>query len=123
MKYEIYPVGVLKKDGRCRVEIFEEYRDALYGLSKFNRILLFLWFQKSEGDKRKILKVHSHGESGYPIRGVFATRSPVRPNPIAIYNVKIHRIEGLIIEIEDIDAYDGTPVVDIKPFVKNLDCP
>ncbi|AGB03997.1 putative methyltransferase, YaeB/AF_0241 family [Aciduliprofundum sp. MAR08-339] len=123
MNYKIYPVGIFKRDGKPRVEIFDEYKDALYGLSNFNRILLLLWFHKSDGDRRKILKVHSHGEPGYPVRGVFATRSPVRPNPVALYNVKIYRIEGLTIEIEDIDAYDGTPVIDIKPFVKDLDCP
>ncbi|WP_343203928.1 TrmO family methyltransferase [Thermococcus sp. 2319x1] len=58
-----------------------------------------------------------------PLRGVFATRSPVRPNPIAIYTVKIVKIKGTKIFINEIDAFDSTPIVDIKPFVKGLDCP
>ncbi len=123
MKFEIYPVGILRKEVGCKIEIFEEYADAMYGLENFSRILVFLWFHKSEGEGRKILRVHSHGEPGFPLRGVFAARSPVRPNPVAIYNVKIHRVDGRFIEIDDIDAYPDTPVIDIKPFVKKLDCP
>ncbi len=121
MQYLINPVGVIKKDEETTIHIYPEYVEAMDGLREGQRIMLFLWFHRSE-DKRDILKVHSHGEPGYPLRGVFATRSPVRPNPIALYNVKIYKIRDNHIVIEDIDAYDGTPVVDIKPFVKRLDC-
>jgi tRNA-Thr(GGU) m(6)t(6)A37 methyltransferase TsaA len=121
MQYIINPIGALRKDNKTILEIYSNYVGGLDGLKEGQRIMLFLWFHKSE-DKREILKVHSHGEPGYPLRGVFTTRSPVRPNPIALYNVKIHKIMGNIIVIDDIDAYDGTPIVDIKPFVRNLDC-
>ncbi len=122
MNFEIYPVGILIKDKTTKIEIYKEYQDAMYGLKEGQRIMLLLWFHKSE-DKREILKVHSHGEPGFPLRGVFAARSPVRPNPIALYNVEIKKMSGRVLEIEEIDAYDGTPVVDIKPFVKHYDCP
>ena len=121
MHYEIIPIGVVRKNDETALELYQEYIEALDGLKEGQRIMLFLWFHKSE-EKRGILKVHSHGEPGYPLRGVFATRSPIRPNPLALYNVKIHAIEGNLIRIDDIDAYDGTPIVDIKPFVKKLDC-
>ncbi len=122
MLYQLVPVGVITKNGKTVIEILPEFTEAMDGLRVGQRILLFLWFHKSEG-KRNILKVHTHGELGNPLRGVFATRSPVRPNPIALYNVKIRCMVGNRIMIDDIDAYDGTPVIDIKPFVKKLDCP
>ncbi len=121
MQYQINPVGIIRKYKGTLIYIYPEYVEAMDGLKEGMRIMLFLWFHRSE-NKRDILKVHSHGEPGYPLRGVFATRSPVRPNPIALYNVEIREIRDNTIFIEDIDAYDGTPVVDIKPFVKGLDC-
>ncbi|UCF56354.1 MAG: SAM-dependent methyltransferase, partial [Deltaproteobacteria bacterium] len=56
-----------------------------------------------------------------PLTGVFATRSPVRPNPISVYTCRILSIDGNVIHIEKIDALDGTPVIDIKPYVPRLD--
>ncbi|WP_297504517.1 tRNA (N6-threonylcarbamoyladenosine(37)-N6)-methyltransferase TrmO, partial [Thermococcus sp.] len=87
-------------------------------------IKLILWFHASDRpERRSILKVHPYNNPENPLRGVFATRSPVRPNPLAIYAVRINRIEGNRLYIDWIDAMDGTPVVDIKILVERLDCP
>lgn len=69
------------------------------------------------------MKVHPYNNPQNPLTGVFATRSPVRPNPLAIYTVQIHSIDGNRLYIDWIDAEDGTPIADIKIFVERLDCP
>ncbi|MCO6041291.1 tRNA (N6-threonylcarbamoyladenosine(37)-N6)-methyltransferase TrmO [Thermococcus alcaliphilus] len=123
-KFELIPIGQVHKDGETFLEIYPEFAEALEGLNEGDWIKLILWFHKSDTpEKRKTLKVHPSGDPKNPLRGVFATRSPVRPNPIAIYTVKIVKIQGTRIFITEIDAFDGTPIVDIKPFVKELDCP
>ncbi|AEC52085.1 hypothetical protein PNA2_1170 [Pyrococcus sp. NA2] len=122
MAPEVFPVGYIRK-GRI-VEILPEFTEAMEGLKEGDMIKLILWFHKSDTpEKRRTLKVHPYGDPRNPLRGVFATRSPIRPNPIAIYTVRIKRIEGNKIYIDEIDAFEGTPVLDIKIFVKHLDCP
>ena len=114
--YEICPIGKVKQlEYRTVLNIFEEYSDGLDGLKEGMKILLLLWFDRSDiPEKRKILKVHPKGNPNNPIRGVFSTRSPVRPNPIGVYTVKILKIDGNNIFIEKIDAYEDTPIIDIK---------
>ncbi|ASJ02581.1 tRNA-Thr(GGU) m(6)t(6)A37 methyltransferase TsaA [Thermococcus profundus] len=125
--FKIVPVGYLRNDERLHetsIEVLPEFTEAIEGLREGDWIKLLLWFHESDGpEKRRILKVHPRGNPRNPVRGVFATRSPYRPNPVALYTVQIHRIEGNMLYIDWIDARDGTPVVDIKPFVERLDCP
>lgn len=122
--FKLIPVGYVGKEGGTFIEILPEFREATEGLAEGDWIKLVLWFHKSDRpEKRRVLKVHPCGNPENPQRGVFATRSPVRPNPIALYTVRIHRIEEGKLYIDEIDAFDGTPVLDIKPFVERLDCP
>ena len=122
--FNVVPVGYVgKRDGETFIEILPEFREAMEGLQKGDWIKLILWFHESEGPRRKILKVHPHGNPKNPLTGVFATRSPYRPNPIALYTVRIHRISDGKLYIDWIDAKNGTPVVDIKIFVERYDCP
>ncbi|WP_292460330.1 tRNA (N6-threonylcarbamoyladenosine(37)-N6)-methyltransferase TrmO [Methanothermococcus sp.] len=116
MEFKIHSIGNIKQlEDKTVLNIFKEYRDGLEGLKEGMRILLLLWFDRSDTpEKRKILKVHPYGNPNNPIRGVFSTRSPIRPNPIAAYIVKILKIDGNNIFIEKIDAYDNTPIIDIK---------
>ncbi len=125
MGFQIKEVGkVVQRDGRTFIEIMPEFEKAISGLNPGDRILLFLWFHRSDTpSKRAILQVHPYGNRQNPLTGVFATRSPVRPNPIGFYAVRIIKITDRSIEVTPIDAYDGTPVVDIKIFVERLDCP
>lgn len=121
--FQIFPVGMIKKrDKSVTIEIYHEYEDALLGLSQYSHILVFSWFHKSNtSEKRSTLRVHPRGNRANPLTGVFATRSPVRPNPISVYTCRILSIDGNVIHIEKIDALDGTPVIDIKPYVPRLD--
>ncbi|WP_461866703.1 tRNA (N6-threonylcarbamoyladenosine(37)-N6)-methyltransferase TrmO [Thermococcus sp.] len=127
MKFEpfkLVPVGYVRKDGETFIEILPEFSGALHGLNEGDWIKLILWFHASDRpERRSVLKVHPYNNPENPLRGVFATRSPVRPNPLAIYAVRINRIEGNRLYIDWIDAMDGTPVVDIKILVERLDCP
>jgi tRNA-Thr(GGU) m(6)t(6)A37 methyltransferase TsaA len=121
--FKIFPVGrVIKRDKRVTIEIDPAYEDGLMGLDQNSHLLVFSWFQKSDTpEKRKTLQVHPRGNKANPLTGVFATRSPVRPNPISISACKILSIKGRRIRVDDIDAFDGTPVIDIKPYVPRLD--
>lgn len=123
-KFKLVPIGQVHKDSETFLEIYSEFAEAIEGLKEGDWIKLILWFHESDTpEKRRTLKVHPRGDPRNPLRGVFATRSPVRPNPVAIYTVKIVKIQGTRIFITEIDAFDGTPIVDIKPLVKELDCP
>ena len=122
--FKITPVGYVRKDTETFIEILPEFKEAMEGLREGDWVKLVLWFHGSDTpEKRRILKVHPYGNPKNPLTGVFATRSPYRPNPIALYAVKIHRIAGNRLYIDWIDAMDGTPVVDIKIFVERYDCP
>ncbi len=124
-RFNVVPIGLVRKeDRRTWLEIHEEFRDALDGLKEGDWVKLILWFDGSDTpEKRSILKVHPYNNPQNPLTGVFATRSPVRPNPLALYTVRIESMEGGKLYIDWIDARDGTPIADMKIFVERLDCP
>ncbi|WP_319584649.1 tRNA (N6-threonylcarbamoyladenosine(37)-N6)-methyltransferase TrmO [uncultured Pseudodesulfovibrio sp.] len=98
---------------RARIVMDPAYAEALDGLEPGAKLELFTWFHKSD---RSVLKVHPRGNKSNPIRGVFSTRSPDRPNPIGLHRVTLVAIEApLTLVVEPLEAIDGTPVVDIKP--------
>ena len=115
----INPIGVVRKtDDDARIEIFSDYADGLLGLEGFSHIYVFYWFHQNDApQKRKTLQVHPRKDPRNPLTGVFATHSPRRPNLIAQTLCKIVAISAPIIEIEEIDALDGSPVIDIKCYI------
>lgn len=121
--YEICPVGIIKKqDKNIAIEIYEKYEDALHGLHQFSHIIVCFWFHRNDThEQRNILQVHPRGNSANPLTGVFATRSPQRPNLIGLSTCKILSIDGNIIYIDKTDALDGSPVIDIKPYIPRTD--
>ena len=118
-RFYIYPVGIIKKqDENVRIEIYEKYQEALLGVDKFSHITVCYWFHKNDTpDKRNVMRVHPRKNKKNPLSGVFATHSPLRPNLIAISICKIISIEGRTIYVDKIDAFDGSPVIDIKCFI------
>jgi len=119
-RFYIFPVGVIKKENEnVRIEIFEEYRDALLRLDDFSHITVCYWFfhENDTPEKRKTLQVHPRKNKQNPLSGVFATHSPLRPNLIAISICKILTIKDTTIFIEKIDALNGSPVIDIKCLI------
>ncbi|MBK1621322.1 tRNA (N6-threonylcarbamoyladenosine(37)-N6)-methyltransferase TrmO [Lamprobacter modestohalophilus] len=115
--YQVQPIGwVRKREGRTFIELYEEYRPALLGVDALESIWVLYWFDRNDNrEDRAILQVHPRGNPANPLRGVFATRSPVRPNLIAMSRCRVLGVEGNVIEIDDIDAFADTPVIDIKP--------
>ena len=117
--FSIDPIGVVRKsDDAVRIEIFNEFADGLLGLEGFSHIFVFYWFDQNDTPaKRKTLQVHPRKDPRNPLTGVFATHSPLRPNLIAITLCRIIAIKENLIEIEQIDAIDGSPVIDIKCYI------
>lgn len=117
--FTIDPVGYIHKTGeQVTLEIMEEYREALLGLEGFSHIIVFSWFHENDTpEKRKTLVVHPRADKTNPLTGVFATRSPARPNPIAISTCRVLSIKDNLIRLDKIDSFDKTPVIDIKPFI------
>ena len=108
--------GPLAEGVTATIEVGLEYKDALEDLSGFERIWVLFWFDRAEGWKPKVQPPRSDTK-----RGLFATRSPHRPNPIGMTAVRIDRVDGLVIHIRDHDLIDGTPVLDIKPYIPYAD--
>ena len=117
--FQIYPIGfITKDDDLTAIDISSAFTDALLGLDSFSHIHVIYWFHKNDSpEKRKILQVHPRKNQQNPLTGVFATHSPVRPNLLAMTTCKIISIESNRIIIDEIDAYDGSPVIDIKCYI------
>jgi tRNA-Thr(GGU) m(6)t(6)A37 methyltransferase TsaA len=125
--YSLKPIGVVRSELKrledapmqgvegapeAWLEIFPEYRDALEGITPGWELIILTWFHLSS---REVLQVHPRGDPNRPIRGVFSTRAPARPNPIALHSVKVLEVDmqrGL--KVYPLEAIDGTPVIDIK---------
>jgi tRNA-Thr(GGU) m(6)t(6)A37 methyltransferase TsaA len=117
--YSIKPVGIVRKrEDKIWIEIFDEFADALLGLDGFSHIYVLYWFhQNDRPEKRRTLQVHPRKDPANPLTGVFATHSPQRPNLIALTLCRIEAISGNKVQIADIDAADGSPVIDIKCYI------
>lgn len=98
------------------LEIYPEYQEGLEGIVVGQTIVVLFWLHESSRDK---LQVYPRGDRSKGLRGVFATRSPVRPNPIAISELKVQAIHGNRLEVSGLDILDGTPIVDIKKKISS----
>jgi tRNA-Thr(GGU) m(6)t(6)A37 methyltransferase TsaA len=96
----------------ARIRVAEPYRGALAGLAVGDRITIVTWLDRAD---RGQLTTHPRGDRSRDAVGVFATRSPDRPNPLGHHDVTITRIHGDGCEVDALEAFDGTPVVDVKP--------
>ncbi len=110
----IQPTGASGVKGT--VEVLEDYADGLQDLDGFSHIILLYLFHRSRGFKLRVVPFMDTA-----MRGVFATRAPKRPNPIGLSVVRLDSIEGRILHIDGVDILDGTPLLDIKPYVPDFD--
>lgn len=94
----------------------EELTEALEGVEEFSHLFVLFWLHEISDEDRKVMKVHPRGRSDMPLLGIFATRTPYRPNPIGLTRVKLLKVEGNVVTVQGLDAFDDTPVLDIKPF-------
>ena len=131
-EYSLRPIGVVRSQLTDReeapmqgaegapeawVEIDPAFTDALTGVAKGNEVILLTWLHLS---RRDVLKVHPRGDPEKPLAGVFATRSPDRPNPIGLHRVNVLEIDAPArLRVSPLEVLDGTPVVDIKPVLRS----
>jgi tRNA-Thr(GGU) m(6)t(6)A37 methyltransferase TsaA len=132
VSYSLKAVGVVKSALRERknaprqpfqgapeawLVVDARFADALDGVEPGSEILVFTWLHKA---KRGILKVHPGRDPKNPLAGVFATRSPDRPNPVGLHRVKVIEIKKRVrMKVDHLEAIDGTPIIDIKPVLKD----
>ena len=90
--------------------------DALDGIEAGDELLILTWLDRAD---RNVLVVHPRGDTSRPPAGVFTTRSPHRPNPIGLHLVELAEIDGLRVRVRNLEALDGTPIVDVKPVLSS----
>jgi len=111
--------GILMPETGAEIEIYKPYREALRYLDLFDYIIVIYHFDKVTGWKNFVSPPASTREHDF---GLFGTRTPRRPNPIGLSVVKLDSIRDGILYIKGIDAFDGSPVLDIKPYLPSIDC-
>jgi tRNA (adenine37-N6)-methyltransferase len=131
MEMQIKPIGIIHSpyktkgdaprqgrysDETSSIRVFDEFLEGLEGLDIHKYYIILYWQNRAERDK---LKVIPHGKTEK--RGIFSTRAPVRPNPIGFCLVKLLEIDENILTVKWLDALEGSPLLDIKPFWKDLD--
>lgn len=124
--YTLEPIGFIRSTVKRRedaprqgpegapdawLEIEPRFADALLGMEVGHHLIVITWLHEA---KRDVLKGHPRNDPRRPITGVFYTRSPARPNPLGLHPVNVREIDGTRIKVGPIEAFDGTPVVDIK---------
>ncbi|PZS26047.1 MAG: tRNA (N6-threonylcarbamoyladenosine(37)-N6)-methyltransferase TrmO [Pseudonocardiales bacterium] len=95
----------------------ERVRPGLADLAAGTEVIVLTWLDRA---RRDVLAVHPRGNLDNPVQGVFSTRSPDRPNPIGLHTVQIVAIEGTRMRVRDLEAIDGTPVLDVKPVLGRI---
>jgi len=128
-QYWLYPLGLIHSPLKRRqdapkqgsegapdawLEVHPSLAEGLDGIKVGDEVILITWLHQSQRD---ILKLHPRGDKTIPLTGVFATRSPDRPNPLGLHRVTILEIAGSKLKVGPLEAINGTPVVDIKPVL------
>ena len=131
MEFKLHPIGIIhspftekhntpiqpsRSTARGTVEVYPEFADGLRDLEGFSHIILIYYFHQSSGYALSVKPFLDTQE-----RGLFATRYPARPNQIGISTVHLIGIKGNLLDIEGVDVLDGTPLLDIKPYVPDFD--
>jgi tRNA-Thr(GGU) m(6)t(6)A37 methyltransferase TsaA len=125
-KVVLNPIGYVKteavgdevkdKSRVSQIVLNDELVPALDGITGFSHVFVIFWMSQIPEDKRLILKVHPRGRMDMPLLGAFATRTNLRPNPIGLTLVELLKVEYNILTVRGLDAFDGSPVLDLKPF-------
>jgi tRNA (adenine37-N6)-methyltransferase len=124
-KITLTPIGYVKTDAvgnevkdkerTSKILLNPELAEALDGVEGFSHVFVLFWLNEVTSQPRA-LKFHPRGRKDMPLLGVFALRTNQRPNPIGLTLVELLKIEDTTLTVRGLDAYDGTPVLDIKPF-------
>jgi len=133
MNMSLIPIGTVRsplkeptyerlnlKEIISEIIIDESLTEALDGLEGFSHIIVLYWMHLATREKKR-LKTHPMGRQDVPPQGLFATRSPNRPNPLGKTTVRLLERKGNVLRVQGLDAIDGTPVIDIKPYMPGYD--
>jgi tRNA-Thr(GGU) m(6)t(6)A37 methyltransferase TsaA len=125
-RFDVKPIGFVKRsddndnvkdrDLTSQIVLPWDLVEALDGIEEFSHVFIIFWMHRISDDEKKVLQARPRGRSFISLRGVFATRTPNRPNPIGLTLVQLLKVENNILTVRGLDAFDGTPVLDIKPF-------
>jgi len=99
-----------------QIVLRDELVEGLSGITGYSHLFVLFYLNQITPKQRKTLKVHPRGRSDMPLTGVFAVRTMLRPNPIGLTLVELIKVEGNVLTVKGLDAYDATPVLDIKPY-------
>jgi tRNA-Thr(GGU) m(6)t(6)A37 methyltransferase TsaA len=99
------------------IDLTSQFTRGLVGVAVGDELIILTWLHRAQRD---VLQVHPRGNLDTPLTGVFATRSPDRPNPIGLHRVSVLQISGQSLKVAPIEAIDGTPIVDIKPVLTQV---
>lgn len=123
---EIKPVGHVRTDAVgdevkdknliSEIVVNPELVSALDGITDYSHLYVLFWMNEIPEEKRMMLRVHPRGRTDLPLMGAFAVRTNLRPNPIGLTLVQLMKVEGNVLTIRGLDAFNGTPVLDIKPY-------
>lgn len=131
MTVQMEPIGKIRnefeggipegwEEALADIVLDEEYRPALEGVEAFSHLIVLFWLHGIPREGLD-LKTHPQGRQDLPLVGIFATRTPYRPNPIGVQVVELVSREGNVLTVRGIDAYNGSPVLDIKPYLQRGD--
>jgi len=132
MNIDITPIGIVKntvtesrrEDWQTVVSeiiLNDDLQEALYRIEGFSHVIILYWMHRISSSQRSVKSVHPRGKQSLPLVGVLASRSPSRPNPIGITIVKLLEHHDNVLKVIGLDAVDGTPVLDIKPYIPSYD--
>ena len=122
-RYEIQPIGKVEEEGETsKVRIYPKFTKALQGIEGFSHVIILYWFHLRDNKKdRNTLKVIPKRHPGAPEVGVFACRSPARPNPIGLCVTQLLEVEDNVLIVKGLDALKDSPIIDIKPYSPRAD--
>ena len=131
--YTIEPIGIIRSEltdleaaphqgnegaPEAWLELTARVAQGLEGIRAGDELIVLTWFHRA---RRDLLQVHPRGRREAPLKGVFATRSPHRPNPVGLHRVSVLEVSGNRLRVAPMEAIDGTPIVDIKPVLVGAD--
>ncbi len=122
-KGEVKFIGVVENAGELsRVRIFPEFCVGLQSLDRFSHIIILYWFdQRDREEERRVLQVTPRRHPGAPQVGVFASRSPSRPNPLGLCVTELVKLQECTLFVKGLDALESSPIIDIKPYIPRAD--
>jgi tRNA-Thr(GGU) m(6)t(6)A37 methyltransferase TsaA len=123
-KSELTFVGVVEAAGKdeAEVRIFPEFCDALKDVDGFSHVIILYWIHLRDNERdRSVLQVVPRPRTDNVKAGVFACRSPSRPNPVGLCVVELMRVEGCVLTVKGLDAFEDSPIIDVKPYIHRRD--